>query len=178
MKRIITTIVLAFATICAFAQTSSILRQRMEIAEVSSNGTKLEVFYMYDENPRVYYLSLGGLGIGSDIVQVNFDPFYELFIPLGNDLEAAIDKLETIKDFYDMPNLGTTEILGNFAVAYPGDTPVLVTVTARRLLFGRLLEFSLPTDTEGLVRATHISRSELKSIIGAVKFYEKLHSEE
>ncbi len=180
MKKIIITIAFALIAISTFAQTAPLLRPRMEIAEVSSEstGTDIEVFYMHDESPRVYYLSLGRLGIGSDIVQVEFDPFYELFIPLGSNLDEAIDKMETINDFYDLPNLGQTEVLGSFAVAYPTDKPVLVTVTCRRLLFSRLLEFSLPTDTEGLVRATHIHRSNFRSLLGALKFYRKLHPDE
>lgn len=30
-----------------------------------------------------YYLSVGHLGIGGDILQINFDRIFELFLPLG-----------------------------------------------------------------------------------------------
>ena len=99
MKRFLATLLLASAAAVAFAQ-NSLIRPRMEIAESEENGISLEVFYMDDESPRVYYLSLGHLGVGSDIVQIQFDPLYELFIPLGNTLEESIGKMEEIKEYY------------------------------------------------------------------------------
>ena len=180
MKRTLITLALVCLSCFAFAQNSSILRQRLEIAEISSeeHNTTLEVFYMDDENPRVYYLSLGGLGIGGDIVQIDFDPIYELFIPLGGNLDEAIAKLEELKDLYKMPRLDKTEITGCFAAAYPNDSRVQVTVTSRMFILSKLLEFSLPTETEGLVRATHIYKSDFNSILNSVKLYKKLHPKE
>ena len=64
MKKIITILIFVCVSAFAFAQSSSILRPRIEIAEVSTediNTVNLEVFYMNDENPRTYYLSLGHL---------------------------------------------------------------------------------------------------------------------
>lgn len=180
MKRIIATVALALVTVCAFAQVSSILRPRIEIAEVTAeeNSTDIEVFYMNDESPRMYYLSLGNLGIGSDLVQLNFDPVFELFLPLGNTLEEAIAKMEEIKALYKMPRRQSTEIMACFAVSYPNDNMIPVTVTSRRLLGSKILEFSIPTDTKGLVRATHIYRSNFRSLLGSVKVYKKLHPKE
>jgi hypothetical protein len=177
MKRLFITLLLACAAVVAFAQ-NPILRQRMEIAEIETgeDNIHLQVFYMDDESPRVYYLSLGDLGIGGDIVQVHFDPVYELFIPLGNTLDEAIDKMKDIQDYYKQPRLWSTEITGNFAVAYPSQDPITVTVTSRRLLTTRLLEFSIPADD--LVRATHISRSDFTSMLNAVKLYRKIHPNE
>jgi hypothetical protein len=183
MKRIITMLVLLCVTVSAFAQDSSLLRQRMEIAQTSAEvddiiETKLEVFYMDDESPRMYYLSLGNLGVGFDILQINFDPLFELFIPLGGTLDEAIAKMEEIKDFYNEQRLATTELTGCFALGYPNDERVSVTVTKRQFLFSRILEFSLPTGSEGIVRATHISRSDFNSLLSGVKFYRKLHPDE
>ena len=119
MKKTILLIVLAFIGIGAFAQKSSLLRQRMEIVELESetSNVNLQVFYMNDENPRVYYLSLGNLGVGIDLVQIDFDPVFELFIPLGGTLEEAIAKMEEIlRNFPDTFAIVTpvNETLGNF----------------------------------------------------------------
>ena len=183
MKKIITTLILVCITFFTFAQNPSPLRPRMEIADYEVEGeaaidTKLEVFYMNDESPRMYYLSLGNLGVGTDIVQINFDPIFELFIPLGATLDEAIAKMEEIKDFYNQPKLATMELDGSFALAYPSNELVSVTVTRRQLIFTKVLEFSLPTDSEGIVRATHISRSDFNGLLTSLKFYRRLHPDE
>lgn len=184
MKRIITSLALVCVTLFAFAQNSSILRPRIEIADLETEEaevfhTKLEVFYMNDENPRVYYLSVGNLGIGVDILQINFDPIYELFIPLGESLEEAIEKMNEIKAFYKKPRLSTMELDGCFAVAYPNGNLTKVKVTRRQLIASNLLEFSIPNEGSGdLVRATYISKSEFGSLLGTLKIYRKLHPKE
>ena len=180
MKRILTTLALAFVAVFAFAQSNSILRNRIEIVEVSSeeNNIEMEVFYMHDESPRMYYLSVGDLGIGTNIVQVEFDPVFELFIPLGNDLNEAVAKLEEIKALFKMPRLEETEIMGCFAALYPNENLVPIKVTSRRFIFSKLLEFSLPTGTDGLVRATYIYKNDFGSLLGSVKIYKKLHPKE
>ena len=176
MKRFLTILLLACAAAAAYAQ-NSILRQRMEIAEFEENSVSLEVLYMDDASPRMYYLSLGHLGVGSDIVQIQFDPLYELFIPLGNTLEESIGKMEEIKEYYAQPRLWTTEITGRFAVAYPNDEPVSVNVTSRRLLTSKLLEFSLPSP-DGLVRGTLVTRGQFNSLLNSLKFYRRIHPNE
>ena len=178
MKRIITTLAIFCVTVISFAQTSNLLRPRVDIAETSSeeHNVSMEVFYMNDESPRTYYLSLGNLGIGGDIVQLDFDPVFELFIPLGGSLEEAVAKMEEIKALYKMPRLSQTEINASFAALYPTDKIQTVTVTSRRFLFSKVLEFSIPVEgTEPLVRATHIYRSDFNSLLTSLKIYKKLH---
>ena len=178
MKRIVTTLALICVTVISFAQASSILRPRVEIAECSSeeHSTSLEVFYMNDESPRTYYLSLGNLGIGGDIVQLEFDPVFELFIPLGGSVEEAIARMEEIKALYKMPRLSQTEIKASFAALYPTDKSYTVTVTSRRFLFSKVLEFSIPVEgNDPLVRATHIYRSDFNSLLSSLKIYKRLH---
>jgi len=178
MKKTFFTLALVCVTVFSFGQTSSILRPRVEIAEASSeeHNTSLEVFYMNDESPRTYYLSLGNLGIGGDIVQLEFDPVFELFIPLGGSLEEAISKMEEIKAFYKMPRLSQTEIEASFAALYPTDKIHTVTVTSRRFLLSKVLEFSIPVEgNEPLVRATHIYKSDFNSLLTTLKIYKKLH---
>ena len=62
MNKILTTIALVCAAVCSFAQNPSIVRPRIEIAEAETGveetvSSRLEVFYMNDEDPRMYYLS-------------------------------------------------------------------------------------------------------------------------
>ena len=183
MKRILTTIVLACVAILASAQNpsiSSILRPRVEIAECTAEetNTEMEVFYMNDENPRVYYLSLGHLGVGTDIIQVDFDPVFEVFIPLGGNLEEALAKMKEIKELYSMPRRESTQMEGCFAALYPNGESVTFTVTSRRLLGSKILEFSLPTPNESIVRATHIYKGNFNSLLTALKLYKGLHPKE
>lgn len=182
MKKLIFSLAFAFVTVFAFAQTSKVLRPRIEIAQVETEDIKtvaMEVFYMNDESPRTYYLSLGNLSIGGHIVSIEVDPLFELFIPLGNTLDEAIAKMEEIKAMYKMPKLSTAQIKGNFALAYPTDELIDVTVTRRQLVTARLLEFSIPTPgSETVVRNTHITKSNFSSLLGSLKIYRKLHPKE
>jgi len=179
MKNLFASFALACLSVFSFAQNPSIIRPRIEIAESGSEeDVGLMVFYMDDESPRTYYLSLGPLGIGTEIVQVGFDPIFELFIPLGNTLDEAIAKMEEIKGFYQLPKKETAEIEVCFAALYPNDTRVTATVTPRRLLISRMLEFSIPTDTEGVVRATHIDKSDFSILLGGLKLHKRLHPSE
>ena len=51
-------------------------------------------------------------------------------------------------------------------------------VTSRKLLSAKILEFSLPSGSEGMVRATHIQKSEFGSLLTSLKVYRKLHPKE
>lgn len=177
MKRFIITIALACVAVFSFAQSSPLLRPRVEIAEISSeeNNTQLEVFYMNDVEPRMYWLSVGNLGVGTDLLQVNFDPVFELFIPLGENLDEVVARMEEIKALFKMQKGESTEIQGCFAVAYPNDNLENVTVTYRKGIAARMLEFSIPTASDGIVRATYIHKMDFGSILSGVKFYRKLH---
>ena len=168
------------ASATMFAQ-KPLFRPRMEIAtfETEQAGTvqkALEVFYMDDETPRTYYLSLGRMGIGGDIVQLDLDPVSELFIPLGNTLEEAVAKMEEIKAFFGQPKLSTMEVRGSLSIAYPGSELVPVKVTRRQALASKLLEFSIPVPGEdGFVRAAYVSKSDFGSLLSSVKIYRKIH---
>ena len=181
MKKIITVAVALLATLGVFGQKPSLMRPRMELVnvETETNGTvntELEVFYMDDESPRVYYMSVGNLGIGGDIVQLELNPVYELFIPLGNTLEEAIAKMEEIKDFYKQPRHSTMELPGIYAVGYPGGNVRTVKLTRRQMLSSKLVEFSIPVEgDESLVWATYIGRNDFGGLLTSLKVYKKLH---
>lgn len=179
MKKFITTFALALVAVASFAQ-KPLFRPRMEIAEMSSdNGNlEMEVFYMNDVEPRTYWLSVGHLGIGTEIIQVDFDPVYELFIPLGHDLNEVVAKMEEMKAMYKQKG-ESFEMQGCFSVAYPDENELeTVTVTSKRSLGSKLLEFSLPTKSDGVIRATYIAKMDFGGLLSGVKFYRKLHPKE
>ena len=172
MKKILTIAIMIVIATSAFAQ----LRLRLPLSTVKIGGTdvNLEVLKM-DDNGK-YYLSVGKLGIGDDIVQFRIDPISELFIPLGSTLEEAQDKLEAIQDAYNQEPDESSENQGCLCVLYPEDEFETVYLTPRKVLFGKVLEFSVQRGD--LVRATHIARSNFNSLVGSFKIYRKIHPKE
>lgn len=172
MKKILTIAIMIVIATSAFAQ----LRLRLPLSTVKIGGTdvNLEVLKM-DDNGK-YYLSVGKLGIGDDIVQFRIDPISELFIPLGSTLEEAQEKLEAIQDAYNQEPDESSETQGCLCVLYPEDEFETVYLTPRKVLFGKVLEFSVQRGD--LVRATHIARSNFNSLVGSFKIYRKIHPKE
>ena len=163
----------------ASAQVLQKASERLELATVETEiggyeTAELEVFQMYDSG--TYWLSVGHLGIGTDLIQLKFDPVFELFIPLGNSLEEALTKMKELQAFYNQPRLSTMEVQGCLAAMYPGEDFELVTITSRRLLGGKILSFSLQRDD--FVRATYITKADFGSLLFSLKAYKALHPKE
>lgn len=178
MKKILTTLFAVALTVTAFAQ-GSVWKPTLEIVEVEINdgAVSLSVFDMPEEEQHHYFLCVGTLGIGDDFVQLQIDPVFQLFIPLGETLEESQAKLEEFREIAKA-SAGTEMItLGTLALANPSTgeyEPVYV--TSRRFLIQKLAEFSIKRN--GYVRATHISKGDLGTLISGVKFYRKLHKNE
>ncbi len=172
MRKILSFVIAILMATVAFAQNSTI-RPRFEVAEYEreENGTRIEVFQMQDNGK--YYLSVGNLGIGTDIVQLQVDPVFELFIPLGGTLSEAIETMEGMKEFYKMSRKETKVMEGCLSALYPNDKIEPVQVTRRQMVAEKLLEFSV--EHEGLVRATYLNKAEFSSLLSSLKFYKKLH---
>ena len=180
MKRLL--MILAVAVMTAGTLSAQVLQkaaQRMELATVETEvggyeTAEMEVFAMRDSG--TYWLSVGHLGIGTDLVQLEFDPVFELFIPLGNTLEEALVKMKEFQAFYKEPRLSTMEVQGCLAAMYPGENFEPVTITSRRLLGAKILSFSVQRDD--FVRATYISKSDFNSLVFSLKAYKALHPKE
>ena len=174
--------ILAVAVMTAGTLSAQVLQkaaQRMELATVETEvggyeTAEMEVFAMRDSG--TYWLSVGHLGIGTDLVQLEFDPVFELFIPLGNTLEEALVKMKEFQAFYKEPRLSTMEVQGCLAAMYPGENFEPVTITSRRLLGAKILSFSVQRDD--FVRATYISKSDFNSLVFSLKAYKALHPKE
>ena len=179
MKRILTVLVLAAVCTAASAQILQKASQRIELAAVETEiggheTAQLEVFKMKDAG--TYWLSVGHLGIGSDLIQLEFDPVFELFIPLGTSLEEALAKMKELQAFYKQSRLSTMEVQGCLSALYPGEELETVTITSRRLLTSKILSFSLQRDD--FVRATYINKADFGSLVFSLKAYKTLHPKE
>lgn len=178
MKRVLSILVFLALGVTAFAQ-GSVLKQTLEIAEVEINDgdVSLSVFDMPEGDVHQYYLDVGTLGIGDDIIQFNVDPVFRLFIPLGGTLAEAQAKLEEFRGVANMSAGEGIETVGTLALANPSTgTEEPVYLTARRFIFQRIIEFSVKRD--GYVRATHIGRGDFGTLLNGVKFYRKIHPNE
>ena len=185
MKRFF--LILAFFawTFTAVAQETKI-PQRLEIVTIDLNpddddailsvDEQIEVFCIPEDGVNHYFLSVGHLGIGDEIVQVNFNPLFELFIPLGDTLAEAQESLQELQALYKGPRGKTFETEGCLSVGFPNDKLEPVTVTYRKVLLSNLLEFSVKRGD--YVRATHINKSQFNALVSGVKFYRKLHPNE
>lgn len=171
--KVFAVLLLAVMPVIASAQDKKILKQTIEITEIEhEDGTEVSVFYMPDFDQ--YYLEVGNMGVGGEIVQINFDPIFVLFIPLGSTIEEAQAKLEQFKEHAKGPRGARMETLGVLAFGYPNEEELEpVTVTARRLLITRQLEFSV---TRGeWIRAAYMDRADIVSLLNGVKLHRKLH---
>lgn len=169
-------LLIAVVPVITFGQEKKLFRDARIITELErEDGSEICVFYMPDMNQ--YYYEVGSLGIGVDVLQVEFDPVYSLFIPLGETLEEAQAKLEEFNAHAKTARGSKMVVAGVLAFGYPNDEDLEpVTITARRILITRKLEFSV---TRGdWIRATFVPRSEVVSMINGVKIYRKLHPKE
>lgn len=177
MKKLFSIIAVLVWTVAAFAQEPR-LPQRLELVEidVDEGDTQLEVFSVPVDGQNHYYLSVGNLGFGDAVIQVQLDPLFELFLPLGDTLSDAMDALTQLQDlFKESPGTGL-ELQGCLAVGVPKEDIEPVRVTYRRILLSRMLEFAVERD--GYLRATHIPRSALNSLVSSLKLYRRIHPNE
>ena len=176
MKKIISFLVFLTLSAGVFAQETRLPRID-EIAEVETDDqVVLALFSMPQDEGNLYFLNVGTLGIGDEIIQVRFDPLFQLFIPLGETLTEAIGTLEQLQAHFLQPKGSVMEIEACFAPAFPNENREMAKVTSRRFLFTHQLEFSI--EREGYLRATTVSRSDFNSLLGSARFYRTFHPNE
>ncbi|MBO7604064.1 MAG: hypothetical protein J6S97_06575 [Bacteroidales bacterium] len=178
MRKALLIVLLAVLPLISFAQTSGI-PQRLSIVSIETGSgdpdERIEVFNTPAEGQNHYYLSVGHLGFGDEVVQILFDPIFELFIPLGDSLSEAIETLENIQGLFNEEPGARMESQGCLAFGVPDGNLETVAITYTRFL-GRMLVFSL--EREGYIRSSHVSKSNFGSAVRGVKFYKKLHPKE
>ncbi len=168
MKRIAVFFVAFTLAVAASAQKYDITKL-VEIADVESDDqTILSVFSIPDENGQTTcFLCVGSMGLGDDIIQINVDPINKLFIPLGSNRAEVMETLDRMRQHFDEPAGTSAEVTGCFAPAIPNENREAVTVTSRKVLFSKKLEFKIERD--GVTRATYVSRSDFKNLMVNVK---------
>lgn len=170
---------LAFATTpSVFHAQPSSMPQRNEIVAINPDDidSRLEVFSTVVDNERAYYLSVGHLGIGNQTVQFNIDPIFELFIPLGANLEETIATLQTIQSLYKEPAKATMTTDGCLNFAFPNQDLETVTLTHFKSALSNFLQVSV--QREDYIRATTISKSDFNMLLRGVKMYRSIHPKE
>ena len=178
MKKIICILTVLVMALNANAQLSKI-PQRLEIAivEDEENGTsEFEVFNSPKDGKNAYWLSVGHLGFGDEVVQVLFDPAFELFLPLGSNLTEALANLQRMQELLKQAPGTEIELIGCLAFGFPNDKFEVVKVSHRKALLSHSLMFSV--EREGYIRATDVPKSQFGSLVSGVKFYSKLHKKE
>ena len=177
IKLALSLLLLSAFPMLSFAQEAKI-PQRLEIVEIDADeeDTQLEIFAIPSDGQNSYYLSVGDLGVGNKVVQIHFDPLFELFIPLGSTLEEAEETLQQMKALFKQSKGDTMQVTGCLDLAFPREKVETVTITYTRFLLSHMLEFSV--EREGYLRATHITRSQFKSLVSGLKLYRKLHPKE
>jgi len=177
MKKIFSLIILLTLSAGVFAQESKIpVIKEITTIEQEDSDTYLELFSMEKDGQLQYYLNVGNLGIGDEIIQVNFDPLFKLFIPLGGTLAEAMETLGQMQDLFKQPKGTSIEMDCCFSPTFPTDKLEKAKVTYRKPLLSRMLEFSLERD--GYIRATTVSKSDLSAVVSGAKFYRKIHPKE
>ncbi len=178
ISRIFAILFIAIIPVLSYAQEEG-LPNRLEITQIEINDgqTELEVFELLKSSgEKTYWLSVGHLGIGDDIIQIQFDPIFELFIPLGDNLEDAQETMETIYSYFKKSSSNVLELQGCLAPAFPNSEFETVKIVPRRYFLSRLLQFKVERD--GYIRCNHISRGEFGSLLTGLKLYRKLHPNE
>ena len=120
-----------------------------------------------------YYLNVGALGHGDEVLQVVFDPVSKLYIPLGETFTEAFETMEKLQELYGNEKDTVYETEGNLAPLLPTDEMETVKITTRKYLFSRKLEFSL--EREDHIRATYLSKSDFNNLMFSLKVHRKLH---
>ncbi len=176
MKKIICFFLALTLTAGAFAQNTK-MPLIYDIVSVSDDSdTTLDFFSMVKDGQRQYYLCVGTLGIGDEVVQLIFDPIFKLFVPLGATLDEAMVTLEKFQALYKEPNGTSIEAEGSLSAIWPDQKVEPIKITKRKPLLSNMLEFSL--EREGYLRATHIRKSDFGNLMMNARFYRSIHPNE
>lgn len=172
MKRIAVFFLALTLSVAASAQKYDITKL-VDIAEVESGDQSiLSVFSIPDETGQATcFLCVGSMGLGDEIIQIDVDPINKLFIPLGLTRAEIMETLEGLRQHFEEPAGTSVEVTGCFAPAIPNENRETVTVTSRKVLFSKKLEFKIERD--GVTRATYVSRSDFKNLMVNVKLNQR-----
>lgn len=144
--------------------------------EDEDTGRTVDVVNIPVDGVNHYWLHVGTMGIGDKIVQVELDPVYRLYIPLGNNVTEAVACMEDLKTLFKEPNGTMREVQGSFKPFFPGQDMETIQVYRHKFLLSNQLQFVLERD--GYLRVAYLGKSEYNSLLRGLKFHGKLHPSE
>ncbi|MBR0310589.1 MAG: hypothetical protein IJQ97_06865 [Paludibacteraceae bacterium] len=175
MKRLLPVLAMIMWIQAAFAE-GSLSRPFVTIAEITNENdqSQVSVCDMPEDDAHTYYLCVGSMAFGDEIIQVHIDPVTQLFLPLGSTLQEALSTMESFADLANDKPGTTRETIGVLAVGNPTmGEPETVYLTAKQPFISKILECSV--QREGYIRAVYVQRSDLKSLIFNIKVYQKMN---
>ncbi|MBR1575075.1 MAG: hypothetical protein IJ654_01360 [Bacteroidales bacterium] len=174
MKRITFLLAAVFCTASLFAQTSRLPDIR-EITSVENENTgeTVAVVNIPVDSISHYWLHLGNMGIGNKTVQINLDPVYNLYIPLGGSVAEAVATMEELKTLLKEPKGTRRDIQGSFKPFFPSEQLETIQVYKFKLIVENKLQFVLERD--GYERVAYLAQSEFNSLLRGLKLYGKIH---
>ena len=177
MKRIATLFAALICTTGLFAQTNQ-LPDVNEIVSIENDNTgqTVDVVNIPLDGVNRYYLHVGNMGIGDKIIQIELDPLYRLFIPLGNNITDAVAAMEELKTLYKEPKGTMREIQGSFKPFFPTEETETVQVYRHQPLLTNQLQFVIERD--GYARVAYLAKSDYNALLRGLKFYGKIHPSE
>ena len=116
------------------------------------------------------------MGIGNKVVQVELDPVYQLYIPLGDNITDAVAYMEELKTLFKEPKGTKREIQGSFKPFFPGENLETIQVFKYKPLLTNQLQFVIERD--GYERVAYLSKSDFNTLLSGLKFHGKLYPSE
>lgn len=177
MKKVAILIAALLCTAGLFAQNGKLpIVKEIVSLENENTGQTVDVVNIPVDGQNRYYLHVGNMGIGDKIVQVELDPVYRLYIPLGNNITDAVATMEDLKTLYNEPKGTMREIQGSFKPFFPTVETETVQVYKFKLLFENKLQFVIERD--GFSRVAYLTKSDFNSLLSGLKFHGKLYPSE
>ncbi len=177
MKKVAILIAALLCTAGLFAQNGKLpIVKEIVSLENGNTGQTVDVVNIPVDGQNRYYLHVGNMGIGDKIVQVELDPVYRLYIPLGNNITDAVATMEDLKTLYKEPKGTMREIQGSFKPFFPTVETETVQVYKFKLLFENKLQFVIERD--GFSRVAYLTKSDFNSLLRGLKFHGKLYPSE
>ena len=181
MKRIITTVLIAFAVLGSYAQKSSPVGIRMEIASAEDNNTEYSVFTYKDEDGTFgYYLSIGRLRnvlplFDEDQMPYKLESIRETAIWLGSTSDEALAALDAFIDLYDEDLETAREFKGRASTGANklGEPNITTCIVKKKPLGGKRLQFIFTSKSHSA--DTYVLKTIFKELRTEFKMDRKLH---
>jgi hypothetical protein len=177
MKRITSFFIALICTASLFAQNSQlpVVKEIVSITNENTNRT-VDVVNIPVDGVNRYFLHVGNMGIGDKVAQIELDPVYRLYIPLGNNITDAVTAMEALNTLYKEPKGTMREIQGSFKPFFPTEETETVQVYRHQPLLTNQLQFVIERD--GYSRVAYLDKSDFNSLLNGLKLHGKLYPSE